>query len=147
MKNLFRLLFILISLNSFQAIAQTGSSLVFNQALLVSSTATVPTGHVWKVENVLPNANVIATVPNPVGNTTTQVATTECIILVNGNSIRAISSKATSNNSYSDLAARPLATSVAVQSIFPSPVWLPEGTTLAAGSNVQYVSVLEFILE
>ncbi|MCC6599109.1 MAG: hypothetical protein IT223_00370 [Crocinitomicaceae bacterium] len=139
---------LLACLFSLNAEAQSGHTLVFNQALLIESTpTTLAAGKIWKIENILPSTNVIATVPNPVGNNSTQVATSECIIWVNGNSIRAISSKATSNNSYSDLSARPLSTSVAVHSIFDSPIWLPEGTVLAAGSNVQYISVLEFLVE
>lgn len=110
----------------FCGLAFTGQSqtLEFSQVLLVSSLDTVPQGKVWKVTNILPTLD---------GNGT-------CKISVNGNDIVVAFAKdgtqyvGNSNTVPHDYSYNGLQGSY----------WLPEGTTLQAGTNVQYISVIEF---
>jgi len=97
-----------------------GQTLQFSQVLLVSSnTQTVPAGKVWKVENILASSSLV--VNNSIKNFTITVDNTS--IFVAG----AVE--------Y----AGPSSANQLVQ-----PIWLPAGSTLAAGQNVFRVSVIEF---
>ena len=106
---------------AFNSLSQT---LEFSQVILVSSLQTVPQDKVWKVSNILPTLNGAGS----------------CIIKVNGNDIVVAFSLGTnawigngtmgnSHNYYNGL---------------EGAYWLPEGTTLEAFTNVQYISVIEF---
>src|SRR5262245_47486454 len=93
MKKSYRIIVIaavIISLAGFFSNEGNAQSLTFSQVLLISSSSTVPSGKVWKVENILPNANTVALTPNPTGpGAATSSSTTESIITVNGFNIRA----------------------------------------------------------
>ena len=97
--------------------------LQYNRVLLVSSPQTVPPGCVWKVESVGQSSGDVQ-----------NVNISGMRIVVNGNDIFLTdrSGTPTSNNAF-----------------FPSmmPMWLPAGTTLAAGTGASWISVIEFIIE
>jgi hypothetical protein len=107
------------------AFTAQSQSLQFSQVLLVSSLDTVPQGKIWKVTNILPTLD---------GSGSSEIQ-------VNGNDIVVAFSKSSNgqtnhtgnfgnnHNYYNGL---------------QGPYWLPEGTTLQAGTNVQYISVIEF---
>ena len=106
---------------AFNSLSQT---LEFSQVILVSSLQTVPQDKVWKVSNILPTLDGAGS----------------CKIKVNGNNIVvafSLSSNAwfqtgnvyNNHNYYNGL---------------EGAYWLPEGTTLEAGTNIQYISVIEF---
>ena len=100
-------------------------NLQFNQVKLVGIQETVPVGKVWKIESVLNNASL------QINTSTTAEQNKATQILINGT---AILMSTTWGNSY--------ATS-SVEST-QLPIWLPEGTNLAVGTNVFRVSVIEF---
>jgi hypothetical protein len=93
-------------------------TLQFSQVLLIgSNTQTVPAGKVWKVETVLPE-----------GQGVTSLSRTPLFITVNANSVGI--------GGFSNYGS--------TLDIHSQPVWLPAGTTIAAGQNVFRVSVIEF---
>jgi len=92
-----------------------GQTLQFSRVLLVSTTQTVPANKVWKVESYMNNTYIAY-------NAVHHISVNSIDILV-GNSI----------NSQT-----PIGTN------HPFPMWLPAGTTLAAGANVINISVIEF---
>jgi hypothetical protein len=107
-----------------------GQTLQFSQVLLVSSnTQTVPAGKVWKVENILASSSLVASGNQTVNfsitvdNTQVFVAGANSQVNVYNQGIQSMSS--TSNQ-------------------LVQPIWLPAGSTLAAGQNVFRVSVIEF---
>ena len=118
----------------------------FSQVLLVGSIQqSVPAGKVWKIESVMPSASFprdaatnYYTLPNP-------GITHDYIIVVNGNNVflgQVVSSTTTGYTGGSSAYAQSY-TSVNA-ALFP--IWLPPGTTLAAGNNIRYISVVEFNL-
>ncbi len=122
--------------------AQTPHTLQFSKAILVSSQQQVPSvgngdGYdaVWKVIALLPTTG-------PISNSTnyyTSPAVGSYSITVNSNPISFSEAQGYSstngNFSYTNL-----------RGGGNLPMWLPGGTTLAAGNNIQYISVLEFIV-
>lgn len=115
---------ILFSLFTFStAFAQSGYNLEFSQAILVEgSTMTVPSGKVWKAVSVQRN----------------NASNYTCSITINGSVIYVGGGKAhgqSNQNSYAK---------TSFSETFP--IWLPTGTTIAAGTDVQFVSVIEFNL-
>jgi hypothetical protein len=115
---------ILFSLFSFSiAFAQSGYNLEFSQAILVEgSSLSVPSGKVWKVVSVQRN----------------NASNYTCSIIINGSEIFVGGGKAhgqSNSNSYAK---------TSFSETFP--IWLPTGTTIAAGTDVQFVSVVEFNL-
>ncbi len=96
--------------------------LAYNQVLLVTTSQTVPTGRVWKVESILSNQDQVQ-----------NINVSGARILVNGTSIYLTERVGTPTSS---------------NAFFPSmlPMWLPSGATLAASTGVQYISVIEFIV-
>jgi hypothetical protein len=102
---------------AFNSLSQT---LEFSQVLLVSSLDIVPQGKVWKVESALANC------------------TSHCnaSIVVNNENIY----------TYVYQTGMPGTSSKAPAASNPTsfPIWLPEGTSLNIGSNVKYISVIEF---
>jgi hypothetical protein len=111
--------FIAISLTS---ISFSQGNLQFNQVKLVSTLETVPNGKVWKVENILVNeGNLIGTNMNSRFYACTyKVNNIYCFI--------------TQSNNSSNISPTPGS----------FPFWLPEGSTLAAGTNINFLSVIEF---
>lgn len=102
--------------------ARAQGSLQYNRVLLVSASQTVPAGRVWKVESIGCNQE-----------TEQNIGISGPRIVVNGTNIFLTDrvGMPTSSNAF-----------------FPSmlPMWLPAGATLAAGTGVQWVSVLEFLV-
>jgi hypothetical protein len=100
---------------------ESNGQLQYNGVKLISSSASVPPGKVWKIESILCNqyemVNVNISGPR---------------ILVNGNTIFFVDHSSpclSSDNAF-----------------FPSmlPMWLPENTTIAPSTGVTYISVIEF---
>jgi len=102
------------------AFTANSQTLEFSQVLLVSSLDTVPQGKVWKLESALTDC------------------TTHCSasIIVNNVNIYTYVYNASVPGYSTKTAAAHNPTSF--------PIWLPAGTTLNIGSNVQYISVIEF---
>lgn len=105
---------------AFNSLSQT---LEFSQVILVSSLQTVPQDKVWKVSNILPTLN---------GNGS-------CKIKVNGNDI--VVAFSLGSNGY---VGSYLTNDHNYYNGLEGAYWLPEGTTLEAFTNVQYISVIEF---
>jgi hypothetical protein len=121
MKKIFLVLTVM-AVTTFFATAQ--NSMEFSRVLLVETLDSVPQGKIWKVSNILQTHGSL-------GNRQ---------ISVNGNDITvSYSSGFNSTNwnfgySYN-------------YNALQGPYWLPEGTTLQAGTNVQYISVIEFNIQ
>jgi hypothetical protein len=107
-----------------------GQTLQFSQVLLVSTTQTVPANKVWKVEGFMPSQSLIA----PWGSTV------NFSITVNNSQIFVAGAFHSHTTNGSGGVAQ---TGYAANLVF-QPLWLPAGTTLAAGTNVFGVSVIEF---
>jgi len=124
MKKIFLVLTVMV-LTTFFATAQ--NSMEFSRVLLVETLDSVPQGKIWKVTNILPTLG---------GSGSSRIQ-------VNGNDITvAFSIGSGSNNNYNsswnfDYRYNGL----------QGPYWLPEGTTLQAGTNVKYISVIEFNIQ
>jgi hypothetical protein len=108
-------------------------NLQFNQAKLVSTVETVPAGKVWKVESVL-YSQVIQ--QGAINNLATYHDNAQ--ILINGNSLSIRSVRQVDGGSGGK--------SGFVWEV-NYPIWLPSGTTLAAGGGVIYLSVIEFNIQ
>lgn len=114
--------------------------LAYSQTLLVTSssgTLTVPAGRVWKLQNVLYSSSL----PDPVctGSTTcTSMVPHNDAIVVNGTTtnIRSMRSRGTASGGSGT-------TTVVWEQSFP--IWLTSGNTLATGTGVLGISVIEFI--
>ena len=107
-----------------------GQTLQFSQVLLVSTTQTVPANKVWKVEGFMPTQSLIAPWQNTVNFS---ISINNSQIFVGGafHSHTTNGSGGVSQTGYS-------------ANLVFQPLWLPAGTTLAAGTNVFGVSVIEF---
>ncbi|MDA0929888.1 MAG: hypothetical protein O3C32_00790 [Bacteroidetes bacterium] len=131
MKKIIFILFALqVGFSGFELGAQT---LSFSQVKLVSSVETVPQNKVWKVENILPSVRPTTT------NFSGQSAV-DFTLLVNGLAVFYLSTESRGNlngNGQTGITA-------VSAGIGDSPIWLPSGTTLAAGNNIHGISVLEF---
>lgn len=115
------------------------NNLQFNNALLVgASSVEVPAGRIWKIESVISNSNLAAT-----GGTSVQAKSTQ--ILINS-VVTHINQCSTFQGSDSGSNANPRPHGYACSDVTKLPIWLPAGTTLAAGTNTQSISVLEFVL-
>ena len=99
------------------------NQLTFNQVLLVSSLDTVPQGKIWKVTNILPTLDGS-------GSSEIQVNGNDIVVAFAIGDAQSVGNGYVSHDySYNGL---------------QGAYWLPEGTTLQAGTNVQYISVIEF---
>ena len=109
------------------ALANTSQAqtLQFSQVLLVSTTQTVPANKVWKVEGFMPSQSLIAP----------WQSTVNFSITINNSQIFVAGAyqRESGNSGYAYSA-----------NLVFQPLWLPAGTTLAAGTNVFGVSVIEF---
>ncbi len=126
---------------------QTPHTLQYSRTLLISSGGgTVPAAAsnngvdcVWKVVSVLPSANVQQNVsasngsPMPMGAFEIYV-NSNIIYLTRVETAFGYNGYDNGNYNFVNVNGELL------------PMWLPAGTTLAAGSNIQYVSVIEFIV-
>jgi hypothetical protein len=105
-------------------------TLQFSQVLLVSTVQTVPANKVWKVEGFMPSQSLIAPWQNTVNFS----------LLVNNSQIFVAGAfHSHTTNGSGGVAQAGYAASLTFQ-----PLWLPAGTTLAAGTNVFGISVIEF---
>lgn len=131
MKNIILALFVIqVGLAGFELEAQ---SLSFSQVKLVSTIQTVPQNKVWKVENILPSVRPTTT------NFSGQSAV-DFTLLINGLTVYYLSTESRGNlqgNGTTGITA-------VSAGIGDSPIWLPAGTTLAAGNNLHGISVIEF---
>ena len=124
MKKIFLVLTVM-AVTTFFATAQ--NSMEFSRVLLVETLDSVPQSKIWKVTNILQTSN----------------GTGSSKIQVNGNDIVVAFSTGTSlTNSYNSMSNNDYH-----YNGLQGPYWLPEGTTLQAGTNVQYISVIEFNIE
>jgi len=129
MSRVVSLLFLFISLSIWSQ-----GNLQFSQVKLVSSQETVPAGKVWKIENILPGVRPTTT---SWGN-----STVDFTILINNQTVYYLSSESKGSlygNGQTGIS------SIAA-GIGNSPLWIPAGTTLSAGTNVLSISVIEFNL-
>ena len=127
-------IFLVITIN----IVRAQASLEFNQVKLITTVETVPLGKAWKVESVASNSNQALPVPGLCStlNNSTQIA-------VNGTTIH-ISARYVYNGSNcygSSSAGIGVSTTGDLTNL---PLWLPANTTLAAGLNVAFISIIEF---
>ena len=127
-------------------------NLQLNQVKLVTTVETVPVGKVWKVESALTGEERY-----PTSGTT--LASNRRFILVNGTSICVHEEHVAttgvgfngccgggfwmSNVGMAVNSTTPVLVQVTAQPT-KLPLWLPAGTTLAAGTKVSAISVLEF---
>lgn len=124
--------FLIINI-SFNGKLKAQTSMQFSQALLVSTSQTVPAGMIWKVESVISSSQLAPGLPyNSNGGATKSV-----IILINGLNAYI---KSWDEKNYVNGGAY----SAASGTVTDLPLWLPAGTTLEASSNALYISVLEF---
>lgn len=96
-------------------------TLQFSQVLLISTVQTVPANKVWKVEAVIPDGPTLF-------NQYNWGTQGSCRITINNHTTAISGWQASGTILYS----------------FNQPLWLPAGTTLAAGSNTFRISVIEF---
>jgi hypothetical protein len=113
-------------------------NLQFNQVKLVSTIETVPAGKVWKVEGATFAGGSVFCVGGPPGPGNTycgnQILQSYGFIGVMSFDINGQSNHI-SHLGYSSSSSTQLS---------PFPFWLPAGSTLAASTNMRYLSVLEF---
>ena len=124
MKKIFLVLTVMAA-TTFFAAAQ--NSMEFSRVLLVETLDSVPQGKIWKVTNILPTLD-------GTGSSEIQVNGNDIVVAFNYklSFFRGPSNEEFLNNHYNGL---------------QGPYWLPEGTTLEAGTNVQYISVIEFNIQ
>ena len=124
----------------FNGIVFSQGNLQFSQIKLVSTLETVPVGKVWKVESAVfmgGSPICVGTGPNAAcgpGNMSSTGFVADMLFQVNGQT----------NYLYTNLGQPGSSASYASQGYSPFPLWLPASTTLAAGTNMRYLSVLEF---
>jgi hypothetical protein len=125
-------LFLLSLIGSIEVNAQ---NLQFGKCKLIDSkTDTVPSGRAWKVEGFV-FTNSIANCPS----SSTELNITDSIILNGSNfSVRAQRFFGPTYTSRGSTAPTYLIWKQ------ETPLWLPAGTTLAAGRGVSYINVIEF---
>ncbi|MCC6601304.1 MAG: hypothetical protein IT223_11620 [Crocinitomicaceae bacterium] len=103
------------------------STLQFNQVKLIGSTTeTVPTGKIWKIENIVYSTAIPET------------GTQHAVISIGGTSVTVRTSRGV--NIASGTESR-VSFHTWEQQL---PLWLPESTTLQTSSNVYKISVIEF---
>jgi hypothetical protein len=106
-------------------------NLQFNAIKLISTQETVPVGKVWKLESAPYKIDAVGSI----GNYTSASPGVEYVqsILVNGNIlfVQAIRYYDGSWHTFTGPTCQ-------------FPMWLPEGSTLASGVGVQFISAIEF---
>ena len=118
-------------------------NLQFSQVKLVSTQETVPVGKIWKLENYLPNVSLAIDL-NRLPNQATAGGTRNFVVLVNSVPIYLqtnISREVGRDDAYWNQQGY---AAVSDFKIFDAPIWFPAGTTLAASTNVGFISVMEF---
>jgi hypothetical protein len=120
------------------------NNLQFNQVKLITSTAeTVPVGKVWKMENFLPSVPLYQDLIRQY-NQETDGANRNFAISVNSNTIYLQSNITREVGRTGGYWSQDGYATSSSASVFPSPIWFPAGTTVAASTNIQYISVVEF---
>jgi hypothetical protein len=115
-------------------------SLQFNQAKLISTIETVPVGKVWKVENVA-GGRVLQF--KAISSSDSDFNPAQSEIKINGISVSTIQAVGTgAGHGSGSTGVRAAFTYAASPTGFP--LWLPEGTTLEASTNIAFISVIEF---
>ncbi len=139
-KSLFALLFLLTVSTAYS------QTLQFSQVKLISSsTETVPVGKVWKITNMLSNTRLTsAEAAGGGGSAVTATGATQQVVVINGVNIYLASSDTKARYSQYSTGGVTSSASASASTASISPIWLPENTTVAAGSGLQYVSVVEF---
>ncbi len=116
-------------------------NLQFGKSRLVSSrTDTVPTGMVWKIESFVYSRPVADC---PAGTTPVNISDS---IVINGNKLMVRAQRFSAQNASYQWS-HGFGVSWSPEYIIweqKTPMWLPAATTIAAGSGVLYISVLEF---
>lgn len=130
-----KVLLILISVLCVALYTNAQGTLQFNQVKLVSS-ETVPSGKVWKVVSVISTSDLSIAGGVDASSKSTQIAIDgiTCYVVQNSSWIGSSSGSNANPRPYGYSSVAPTAL----------PLWLPAGTTLAAGTNVSKVSVIEF---
>ena len=130
-----------ILLTLFAVTSFSQKQLEFNQVKLVTASETVPADKVWKVVSVAASSD-LSIFSTFLGNTNaTQTSSTQ--IIINGDvTYMQQFLRWTGQNVGSNAQPRPYG-SEAFQ-VTELPIWLPAGTTLEAGLNVNRISVIEF---
>ena len=104
----------------FSSIGFSQGNLQFNQVKLVSIQETVPAGKVWKVENAIVIDGYLVNI--------------NARYYAMSYNLNGVTSVITTSNNSSNISPTPGS----------FPFWIPAGSTLAAGTNMRYLSVLEF---
>jgi hypothetical protein len=111
--------------------------LQFNQVKLVSTVETVPVGKVWKVESASFAGGSVFCVGGPPAGATVYCGSQA---LQNYGIVGVMSFNINGQTNYiSNLTHSGISTQIT-----PFPFWLPAGSTLAASTNMRYLSVIEF---
>jgi hypothetical protein len=123
------------------AIKAQSQNLQFGKSRLVSSrTDTVPTGRVWKIESFVYSRPVVDC---PTGTNPVNISDS---IVINGNRVMVRAQRFSGQNASYQWS-HGFGVSWSPEYIIweqKTPMWLPAATTIAAGSGVLYISVLEF---
>jgi hypothetical protein len=109
-------------------------SLAFSQVILLTSQQVVPQGKVWKIENC-------AGPRTTAGSYTANLFPADHTIIINGISVSASDTETlvgAPNGSYGVIATS------GMSSVTGFPLWLPAGTTVDIGANVNFISIIEF---
>lgn len=135
---------LIATLTFFSFVSFSQGNLQFNQVKLVSTQETVPTGKVWKVESAAYGGGTTFVVGLSTSQTygynnnyalTLQSPIIWAIMQYNVNSYP---------NYIISLGAPGNTVPTSSSSYLNFPFWLPAGTTLAASTNMRYLSVIEF---
>ncbi len=133
MKNLISTIIILLVCVALKA----QHTLQFNRAILVSTEQSVPNNTVWKVVSVLPSSMAISNV----SGYPSAPAVSAFAITINSNPVYFSNVNGGWEGANQNNFAYTNATGTENLNM-----WLPAGTTLAASTNIQYISVIEFIV-
>ena len=131
----FLALFLLIS-----AALSAQNNLQFNQVLLVDSLRTVPTGKTWKIESVMAKTDLQSAVA-VIGTGGSGGNSQFTSIIVNSTTIY-MSAVQFASQTF----AYGVSYAFAVKDLTKLPIWLPAGATLKIGTNVNYISIIEYNL-
>ncbi len=142
MKKIITIAMLLFSLASY---AQ--GNLQFNQVKLVSTAQTVPVGKVWKVESMIcSGGNPILVLCN-----TTSITSTNGFNSYGVSNFTFASMSYLLNNTvcYVDLNSQYIITNHGIGERFKNhtvnfPIWIPAGTSIEAGTNMSYISIIEY---
>lgn len=110
-------------------------TLEFSQVKLVSAEETVPSGKVWKIENILPTTRLTSTAGT---GSSIATATTTQSFKVDGTIIYYATSDSRGTKYGNETGFTSSAFSLS------GPIWLPEGTKLEVATGIYALSVIEF---